>query len=99
MTTIKVPDMMCENCVKRITNALTTAGLAFQVSLADKTVSVEEASVAAAKEELEDLGFTPEVCGLIGSGPGATRGDPRLSKSLFDSLGQVFRTSKSSENL
>ena len=23
MTTIKVPDMMCENCVKRITNALT----------------------------------------------------------------------------
>ena len=25
MTTIKVPDMMCENCVKRITNALTAA--------------------------------------------------------------------------
>ena len=28
MTTIKVPDMMCENCVKRITNALTAAELA-----------------------------------------------------------------------
>ena len=27
MTTIKVPDMMCENCVKRITNALTAAEL------------------------------------------------------------------------
>lgn len=33
MTTIKVPDMMCENCVKRITNALTAAELKFQVSL------------------------------------------------------------------
>ncbi len=31
MTTIKVPDMMCENCVKRITNALTAAELKFQV--------------------------------------------------------------------
>ena len=28
MTTISVPDMMCENCVKRITNALTAAELA-----------------------------------------------------------------------
>ena len=28
MTTIKVPDMMCENCVKRITNALTAADMA-----------------------------------------------------------------------
>ena len=27
MTTISVPDMMCENCVKRITNALTEADL------------------------------------------------------------------------
>lgn len=29
MTTISVPDMMCENCVKRITNALTAAELKF----------------------------------------------------------------------
>ena len=34
MTTIKVPDMMCENCVKRITNALTAAELTFRVDLA-----------------------------------------------------------------
>lgn len=27
MTTISVPDMMCENCVKRITTALTAANL------------------------------------------------------------------------
>ena len=33
MTTISVPDMMCENCVKRITNALTAAELKFSVSL------------------------------------------------------------------
>ena len=37
MTTISVPDMMCENCVKRITNALTAAELKFSVSLDTKT--------------------------------------------------------------
>ena len=63
MTTIKVPDMMCENCVKRITNALTEAELKFQVSLEDKTVTVDgcEHCVATALRELEDLGFSPET--------------------------------------
>ena len=63
MTTIKVPDMMCENCVKRITGALTGAELKFQVSLADKTVTIDgcEHCVKTAMEELEDLGFSPEV--------------------------------------
>jgi copper chaperone len=63
MTTISVPDMMCENCVKRITNALTAADLKFQVSLPEKTVSIDgcENCVKTAVEELEDLGFTPEV--------------------------------------
>lgn len=63
MTTISVPDMMCENCVKRITNALNEANLTFTVSLADKTVSVDgcENCVKTAVGELEDLGFTPEV--------------------------------------
>ena len=41
MKTIKVPDMMCENCVKRITNALTEAELKFNISLADKTVTID----------------------------------------------------------
>ena len=41
MTTIKVPDMMCENCVKRITNALTAAELKFQVDLAEKKVTID----------------------------------------------------------
>ena len=63
MTTIKVPDMMCENCVKRITNALTEAKLKFNVSLSDKTVSIDgcEHCLKTAMEELEDLGFSPEM--------------------------------------
>ena len=63
MTTISVPDMMCENCVKRITNALTEADLKFAVSLPEKTVTVEggDSSVKTAVSELEDLGFTPKV--------------------------------------
>ncbi len=63
MKTIKVPDMMCENCVRRITNALTEADLKFQVSLEEKTVTVDgcENCVKTAVSELEDLGFTPEL--------------------------------------
>ena len=63
MPTIKVPDMMCENCVKRITNALTDADLKFEVSLADKTVTIDgcQNCLKTAMGELEDLGFTPAV--------------------------------------
>lgn len=63
MTTIKVPDMMCENCVKRITNALTEAELKFNVSLAEKTVTIDgcQHCVKTAMDELEDLGFSPEA--------------------------------------
>jgi copper chaperone CopZ len=63
MKTIKVPDMMCENCVKRITNALTEAELKFSVSLEAKSVTIDgcEHCLKTAVEELEDLGFTPEV--------------------------------------
>ena len=63
MTTISVPDMMCENCVKRITNALTEADLKFTVRLADKTVTIDgcQNCVKTAVGELEDLGFTPEL--------------------------------------
>lgn len=63
MPIISVPDMMCENCVKRITTALTDAELKFSVSLADKTVTIDgcQHCLATAMSELEDLGFTPEV--------------------------------------
>ncbi len=57
MKTLKVEDMHCEMCVKRISNALTEANIAFEVSLADKTVAVADDSVEKAIEELDDLGF------------------------------------------
>ena len=64
-TKISVPDMMCENCVKRITNALTAAELTFQVSLSEKSVTIDgcENCVKTAVSELEDLGFSPEIQG------------------------------------
>ncbi|WP_293010071.1 MULTISPECIES: heavy-metal-associated domain-containing protein [unclassified Oscillibacter] len=63
MKTISVPDMMCENCVRRITEALTKEHLKFEVSLEKKNVTVDgdENSVKTAVGELEDLGFTPEA--------------------------------------
>ena len=63
MFKISVPDMMCENCVKRITNALTDADLKFEVSLPDKTVTIDgcQNCLKTAVGELEDLGFTPAV--------------------------------------
>ena len=63
MKTISVPDMMCENCVRRITDALTKADLKFEVSLEKKTVEIDgcDSCVKTAVGELEDLGFTPEV--------------------------------------
>ena len=63
MFKISVPDMMCENCVKRITTALTDVNLKFEVSLADKTVTIDgcQNCLKTAMGELEDLGFTPAV--------------------------------------
>ncbi len=60
---IKVPDMHCENCVKRINNALNEAGINFNVELETKTVTVDgcEHCLNTALQELEDLGFTPDV--------------------------------------
>lgn len=60
---ICVPDMHCENCVRRIHEALESAKLTHTVSLADKTVTVEgcEHCLKTALSELEDLGFTPQV--------------------------------------
>lgn len=57
MTVLNVPDMHCEHCVSRITKALDAAGMKFEVSLDDKTVSIIEGDVGKAVEELDDLGF------------------------------------------
>ena len=63
MPTIKVPEMMCQNCVKRITNALNAAELKFSVDLDTKTVTIDgcQHCVATAISELEDLGFSAEA--------------------------------------
>lgn len=59
MNTLKVEGMMCEGCVKRVTEGLKEAGIAAEVSLEDKTVSFEgdENAVKKAVSEIEDLGF------------------------------------------
>ena len=57
MKTLKVPDMHCEMCVKRISNALSEAGVEFKVNLTEKTVDVEDAKLRLAIDELSDLGF------------------------------------------
>lgn len=60
---ILVPDMRCDACVKRITNALNAAELKFEVSLTNKTVTIDgcEHCLKTALNQLEDLGFTPEI--------------------------------------
>lgn len=60
---IKVNDIHCENCVKRIVNALDETGIKFEVNLQDKIVTVDgcEHCLKTAMTELEDLGFTPEI--------------------------------------
>ena len=60
---ITVPDMHCENCVKRINNALSETGIKFSVELETKTVIVDgcEHCLKTAVTELEDLGFTPQI--------------------------------------
>ena len=58
-TVLKVDGMHCEGCVKRIKTALDAAGLKYEVSLENKTVTVDgcDHCVATAVEALDDLGF------------------------------------------
>lgn len=57
MQTLKVEDMHCEKCVSRISNAFSREGIAFEISLEDKTVQVDATKVEEALELLDDLGF------------------------------------------
>lgn len=59
MNILKVEDMHCAGCVKRITEGLKAEGIKAEVSLEDKTVSFEgeEEIVKKAVSEIEDLGF------------------------------------------
>lgn len=59
MTVLKVADMHCNMCVARIDKALKAAGLDFEVSLENKTVTINggDDAVKTAVSELDDLGF------------------------------------------
>ena len=63
MTVLNVPEMHCENCVKRITTVLDAAELVFNVSLPNKTVTIDgcENCVSQAVSALDDLGFSATV--------------------------------------
>ncbi len=62
MKKIKVPDMHCENCVRRITEAMAEIKVDATVDLATQTVTVNgcEHCFKKAFDEIYDLGFTPE---------------------------------------
>lgn len=63
MTVIKVEDMHCEKCVERINQLFTKEEISFEVSLNNKTVTLQEGDekLELALEALEDLGFTAKV--------------------------------------
>ena len=60
MKTLKVPGMMCNMCVKRITKALTDEGIDAVVELSTKSVTVAEELVPKTVDILDDLGFDVE---------------------------------------
>lgn len=62
MKIIKVEGMHCQNCVKRITDALNEKGIKNEVSLENGTVSIDgcENCLKTAKEIIYDLGFDVE---------------------------------------
>ena len=60
MVKIKVPDMACGHCEKRIKEALNNIGIECQVVLAEKLVLVKESQQEIAFNEIYDIGFTPE---------------------------------------
>ncbi|MBQ2981077.1 MAG: heavy-metal-associated domain-containing protein [Lachnospiraceae bacterium] len=63
MAVLKVEGMHCGKCVERITNALNQVNLDFNVSLEDKTVTINgcDQCVKTAISELDDLGFDAVV--------------------------------------
>ena len=63
MSILKVKEMSCNHCVERISKALDATGIKYEISLENKTVSIDGTAncVSRAMEELEDLGFSAEL--------------------------------------
>lgn len=59
MTVLNVEGMMCQGCVKRVTNALSELGVTGTVSLEEKKVSFEgdAETVSKVSQAIENLGF------------------------------------------
>ncbi len=58
---ISVPDMHCEKCVSRISEALNKVQIEAMVDLQTKSVEVRnETDYKTAFDEIYDLGFSPE---------------------------------------
>ena len=60
---IRVPDMHCQNCVRRIDEALKAANISATIDLENQSVTIEgcEHCFKKAFDEIYDLGFTPET--------------------------------------
>lgn len=59
MRTLNVPDMSCDHCVKRISEALKDIGAVFRVVLAQRIVEVsgDDQALQAAIAALDDIGY------------------------------------------
>lgn len=60
MIQLKVTNMKCEGCTKKIGDGLSKAGIAANVELSTKMVSVEEGQAQKAKEVISSLGYKVE---------------------------------------
>jgi copper chaperone len=63
MTTLKVNNMTCEHCVKRINDALDEAKIKHEINLSDKSVKVEADKMELLEvfDSLESMGYEAEV--------------------------------------
>lgn len=63
MTTLKVNNMTCEHCVKRINEALNEAKIKHEINLSDKSVKVEADKMELLEvfDSLESMGYEAEV--------------------------------------
>ena len=61
MKEIKVNDMSCVNCVRKIQTSLLTKNIKLEIDLKNHTVKVNESNLDLAVETIKDLGYTPEV--------------------------------------
>ena len=60
MITLKVPGMMCQMCVKRITKGFADENIIAEIDLATKSVKVNAEKKNQAIVILDDLGFDAE---------------------------------------